>query len=678
MKLHKPPSAQARPQEFKNHGLTRTDEYAWLKDAKDPQTLRYLKDENVYADTLMHPFKKIQNTLFKEIKARVTEDDVSVPIKDGPYLYYVRMKKGKQYAIHCRKPVSGGKEEIILDENALAADSSFFSLGDSDINADHTLLAYACDTTGNEKFSLSIKDLKTGRLMEDRIESVSAIVWSEDGKYIFYSKEEHPFPPRKIYRHALGDNPAKDVLIFEEKDPQWYVHIGKSRSEKYLFITVGNFDSTEIWYLKADEPTAQPQLFAERKKKVKYSVDHWGDDFLIVTNENAVNFKILHTSVSRPHKQNWKPWMPYDPVLSIVDMAAYRDFLAIELRKGGSAWIYVCKAGSKKLEKIPLPESEHLVSMVNSLEYASPVVRFVYSSFLTPKSTYEYEVKTKRLNLRKKQKAPGWNSKKFVSERIWVKNGDVKVPISLCYRKGMKLDGKAPLLLESYGSYGITYDPYYSIGRVSLLKRGWVIGIAHPRGGGELGWSWHEEAKLLTKHHTYEDVIACVDELVRKKYCDRSKTAITGGSAGGMSMGAILNIRPDLCGGAVVYVPNSDTVTSMLDESLGGTIMHYDELGDPRKKEFYDYFMRWSPYENISRVNYPPVLVRASLHDIRTPYWEAAKWVARLRARKTGTNPLLFKVEMHAGHAGKSGRYEWIKERAYDYAFLLTFIAMKK
>ena len=675
MKIPSEPIPEARPQEFKVHGETRNDEYAWLKNSGDASVHTYLKKENVYADTLMRPFAKLQKTLFTEIKARVTEDDVSVPIKDGPYVYYVRMKKGKQYPIHCRKPISSGKEEVILDENVLAAHSTFFALGDSDLSPDHMMLAYATDTTGNERFTLFIKDLASGKLLKDTIESVSSIVWSEDGKYIFYTKEEHPFPPRKVYRHTLGEDPSRDFLVFEEKEQQWYVHIGKSRSKKYLFITVGNFDSSEIRYIKADEPTHEPVLFAERKKKVKYSVDHCGDEFFILTNEGAVNFKIMHTSIDRPHKRDWKPWMPYDPKQSIVDFAAYRDFFAIELRTEGSPWIYVSKPGSKKMTKIPLPESEHMVAMVNSLEFASPVIRFIYSSFLTPKSTYEYDVVKKELKLRKRQKAPGWDPKKYVSERIWVKNGDVKVPISLCYKKGMKRDGKAPLLLESYGSYGITYDPYYSTARVSLLKRGWVIGIAHPRGGGEMGWSWHEEAKLLTKHRTYEDVIACVDELVRKRYCDRKKTAITGGSAGGMSMGAVLNMRPDICGGAVVYVPNSDTVTSMLDPTLGGTILHYDELGDPRKKEFYNYFMRWSPYENVAGVHYPPILVRASLHDIRTPYWEAAKWVARLRARKTDKNPLLFKVEMHAGHSGKSGRYEWIKERAYDYAFLVSFVA---
>jgi len=682
MKLPQAPRAEVRPKKFTNHGDTRIDEYSWLKDGADPAVAEYLKKENAYAEAVMNPFQKLQRTLFKEIKARVTEDDVSVPIKDGPYLYYNRMKKGKQYAIHCRKPVTGGAEEMILDENDLATKSKFFSVGDSDINYDHTMLAYATDTTGNEKFTLYVKDLKSGKLLDDRIESVSAMVWSEDGEYLFYTKEEHPFPPRKIFRHKLGEDPAKDVLIFEEKDPQWYVHIGKSRSKKYLFISVGNFDTSEIWYIRGDEPLSAPKLIAERKKKVKYSVEHWGEEFFIVTNEKAVNYKIMHVSAEHPQKRNWKPWIPYDAKHSIVDFAAYRDFFAIEMREGGSPWVYVCKAGSKKLHKIGLPEDEHLVSMVHSLEFDSPVVRFVYSSYLTPKSTYEYNVASKKLTLRKKQKAPGWDAKKYVSRRLWVpvrqtqgkQNGTIRVPVSLCYKKNVKLDGKAPLLLEAYGSYGITHDPYYSIARVSLLKRGWVIASAHPRGGGEMGWSWHEEAKLLTKHRTYEDVIACADELVRKKFCDRKKMAVTGGSAGGMTMGAVLNMRPDLCGGAVVYVPNSDTVTSMLDPTLGGTILHYDELGDPRQKKFYEYFKRWSPYENVKQSGYPAMLVRASLHDIRTPYWEAAKWVARLRARKTDDNPLLFKVEMHGGHAGKSGRYEWIKERAFDYAFLIGMV----
>ncbi|MEN9561244.1 MAG: hypothetical protein RIQ56_517 [Candidatus Parcubacteria bacterium] len=669
--MPKIPSAKQRSEKIVTHGHARVDEYSWLRDEKDPAVMEYVTAENRYADAILKPLKKLQKQLYSEIRSRITEDDVSVPVKDGPYLYYGRMKKGKQYAIHCRKLAKKGKEEVILDENQLAKGHQFFSLGDTDMHPDHTKLVYTVDTTGNERFRLHIKDLQSGENLSDTIDSVSAVVWSEDGDYIFYTKEEHPFPPRKVYRHRIGTPAQDDVLIFEEKDPQWYVNIQKTRSKKYLFISVGNFDSSEVWFLPADRPLDQPKLVAHRQKKVKYSLEHWGDKFFIISNERAVNYKIMQTSCEKYEKKFWRPWVPYNPKHSIVDFAAYKDFFAVEMRVGGSPWVYVCATDSNKLKKIALPEDEHSVGLVHSLEFESPVVRFAYSSFLTPRSTYEYNVEKNELILRKRQRAPRWDPTKYVSERVWVKSGDARVPISLCYKKGLQKNGRAPLLLEAYGSYGITHDPYYSVARIPLLERGCIIAIAHPRGGGEMGWSWHEEAKLLTKHRTYEDVIACADFLVKKRYCARDKLALTGGSAGGMTLGAVLNMRPDVCGTALVYVPNSDTVTSMLDPTLGGTILHYDELGDPRQKKFYDYFLKWSPYENVKQAAYPAILVRASLHDIRTPYWEAAKWVARLRARKTDENRLLFKVEMHAGHAGKSGRYEWITEKAFDYAFLL-------
>lgn len=682
------PLAASKPEVIVTHGDTRIDEYAWLKDSQNSDVVAYIRAENDYADAFMKPTALLQKKVYREIKSRIKEDDQSVPVKDGPFYYYNRTKKGAQYAIHCRIPAAfmtpsgtrkkAGKEQVILDENDLAQGSNFFALGEADVSPDHRLLAYTTDLTGNEKFTLRIKNLESGEMLPDSIESVSAVVWAADNTHLFYSKEEHPFPPRKIYRHKLGDDPSLDQLIYEEVDPQWYVSIGKSRSKEYLFIYVANFDATEVRYLKADEPYATPLLIAERRPKVKYSVEHHGDYFYIVTNERAVNYKVMRAPKETPGRAHWREWLAYRKDRAITDFVAHRDFLSLIIRENGSAWIYLIDPVTKTEHRIPLPESEHTVSLWSNTEFDAGFARFSYSSFLTPNTTYDYDVRTKKLAVRKRQPVPRWNAKKYVSKRVWAQNGTVQIPISVCYRKDVKLDGKAPILLDAYGSYGIVSDPRFSVARLPLLERGFIIATAHPRGGGEMGWSWHEAAKLRTKHRTYQDVIACADLLIEKKFGARERLAITGGSAGGMTMGAVLNLRPDLCGAAIVYVPNADTVTSMLDTSLGGTTLHYDELGDPRTPEAYEYLKRWSPYENIRHAHYPAMLVRASLFDIRTPYWEAAKWVARLRAQRASNNPLLLKIEMHAGHGGKSGRYEWIKERAYDYAFLLKLFGFKK
>jgi oligopeptidase B len=675
----KAPQAAIKPQKVKVHGDVRLDEYAWLQKAKDSAVRAYLDAENAHADTEMRPSARLRNTIYRQIRSRITEDDTSVPIKDGPYLYYSRTRKGRQYAIHCRKPVGGGIEEVILDENILARGSKFFALGATDVNPDHDKLAYTCDKTGNEHFTLFFKDLKTGRHLRERIQSVAAVVWAEDGEHVFYTKEEHPFPPRKVYRHRLGDDPAHDVVIFEEKDPRWYVHVSKSRSKKYIFISVANFDATEQWYLPSDDITAAPRLLAKRRKRIKYSVEHWGERFFIVTNEGAINYKIMHVSEHDPRKANWQAWLPYNPSRAITEFLAFRDFFVFTAREEGSEWAYVCFPARKKpgkIVRIPLPEAEHTIDISEDMEFDSTVVRLSYGSFLTPRTVYDYDVRKKTLTVRKRQRVPRWSPKAYTSETQWVKSGNVKVPVSIVRPKRIGKKG-VPLLLEAYGSYGFSSDPYFSVARLALLERGWAIAIAHPRGGGEMGWSWHKAAYRMTKHRTYRDLIAIADHLVKKHYTTRDTLAVSGGSAGGMTWGAVLNLRPDLCKAAVIHVPNADVVTSMLDTSLGGTLLHYDELGDPRKRREYHYLKRWSPYENIKKADYPAMLVRTSFHDIRTPYWESAKWVARLRAKATFRGPLFLKTEMNAGHAGKSGRYEWIRETAFDYAFLITMLETK-
>lgn len=671
-----PPQAAQKPQEFTVHGDTRVDEFAWMREKTDPAVQQYVRAENSFADAVMRPTKALQGELFREIKARMKEDDMSVPVKDGPYVYYSRSKKGKQYQIHCRKRVGGVKEEIILDENVLARGQKYFSLGVLETNPDHTLLAYSVDTTGNERYTLFIKDLRSGKLLAETIESVSDLEWAEDGSHFLYTVEEHPHPPRKVFQHRLGTDPKADILVFEESDLQWYVGLDKSRSKEYLFIVSAKFNTTEVRFLPARDPGAALTLFAKRVENIRYFPDHHNGYFYIMTDERAVNFKIMRTAVEKPEKRHWKTWIAHDPKRPITGLMIQRDYFAITVREKGVEEVYVHRAGETKGRKVRFSEGEHTLVLWSELEYESPVIRITYQSFVTPKTVYDIDPKTLAFTVQKRQEVPGYRAERYVSKREWAQSGKVLVPITLVYKKTTRQNGKAPLLLEAYGAYGITNDPTFSITRQTLLDRGWVIAYAHVRGGGEMGWDWHKQAKLLTKHRTYQDVIACAEHLQRKRYTSPRDTVLVGGSAGGMMVGAVLNMRPELFGAAISYVPAADLLTSSLDESLGGTRLHYDENGDPRKPEHYRYLKRFSPYEAVRAQVYPHLLVRANMNDIRTPYWEAAKWVARLRARKIDSNTLLMKTEIVAGHFGKSGRYEWIKERAFDYAFLMHVLGL--
>lgn len=670
-----PPIAEQKPHEYTIHGKRHVDEYWWMQDKTKPEVQAYLKEENRYATAFMRPQKKLVNTLYKEIRSRIKEDDSSVPVKDGPYDYYSRTKKGKQYAIHCRREGEKGRETVILDENVLAKGQKYFSLGDAEASPDHRLLAYTTDITGNEDHTLYIKRLDTGELLQEKVTHVADFVWAEDNQHIFYSLEEHPYPPRKVFRHKIGDEQSKDILIYEEADPQWYVALGKSRSRQYIFLYAANYLTTEVRFIPAREPLREPKLIAARKPKVRYYVEHHGAYFYITSNENAVNYKVLRTLVQKPDAKNWKTWLPHDANRSVIGIYAFLSFLAFTFREGGSEEIHIYHPETEKWEHVVLPEAEHSIGINDGIDFASTYIRLGYESMITPKTVYDYYVTEKKFVVRKEQEVPKYTKEEYVSKRIWVKSGGVEVPAVIVHKKGVAK--KAPLLLEAYGSYGITHDPHFSLARLSLLERGFVYVLAHPRGGGEMGWNWHKQAYLTTKHRTADDFIAVAEKLIADGYTAPEKLAITGGSAGGMLMGMVMNMRPDLFGAAVVYVPAADLVTTLMDESIAGTRLHFDEIGNPKIKKQYDAIKRISPYENVRAVEYPTTLVRASVHDIRTPYWEAAKWVARLRAMKKGSQPLLFKCELAGGHFGKSGRYEWIKERAFDYAFLISTLAQK-
>lgn len=665
------PRAHTEDTQVTRHGIIRTDEYAWMKDAKRPEVRSYLESENAYAEHWMRPHRKLARTLYEEIRARIKEDDMSVPIKDGPYDYYVRTKKGKQYGIHCRREGEKGREIVILDENELARGASYFALGDLEVSEDHRLLAYSTDTRGSEDFTLYIKRLDTGDMLPDSVSSVGDFVWAADNEHIFYAKEEHPHPPRKIYRHRIGSPESDDVLVYEEKDPQWYVALSSTRSGEYLAIYAASYTSTEVRLIPAHEPLREPLLVAPRSPRIRYYVEHHGQYFYITTNERAVNYKIMRTPVQAIDKRHWKTWLPHRLDRSIVSIVPYLSFMLVAVREGGSEELYYhMGTGAPALTHIALPEDAHSLAVATGGEYASQSIRMTYESLVTPKTVFDYHVPTQTFYRRKEQEVPGYDRRAYTSRREWVEHDGVRIPVVIVHKKDTACP--APLLLEAYGSYGISMDPHFSVARLSLLDRGFTYALAHPRGGGEMGWHWHKAAHVLTKHRTAEDFIAVAEHLLRNKYTRADMLAITGGSAGGMLMGQVLNKRPELFACALVYVPAADLISSLSDESIGGTRLHYDEIGNPAVASHYRYIMKHSPYENVRAVAYPSILVRASAHDVRTPFWEAAKWVARLRSQKTDTNPLLFKCELHGGHFGKSGRYEWIKEKAFDFAFLLS------
>lgn len=672
---HAPPQALVEPVVYEIHNTKRVDEYAWLQNFADPRVQEHLRAENEYADSMMASTAQLQKKLYREIRGRITEDDMSVPVRDGPYDYYVRTKKGKQYAIHCRKAGGTGREEIILDENELAKGQKYFSLGAAVTSPNHRLLAYTCDVRGDENHTLYIKDLTTGRLIEEGVGSIGDVVWSADGEHLLYTLEEHPYPPRKVFVHKIGEPQSNDRRIYEEKDPQWYVALGKSRSREYIFLYAANYKMSEVRFVPANDLSQTPVLFAKREKDIRYSVEHHNEYFYIMTNEKAVNFKIMRTPVATPQKRHWNVWLAHDSQRALTGLTPYISFLALGVRIGGSEEICILSpAGS--MQQVEFPENEHAIVLNDDIEYASPFIRIAYSSPITPRTVYDYDVEKEKFIVRKTQKVPRYTKKKYSTTREWARNGSVRIPIVIVHKKGLRRNGKAPLLLQAYGSYGICNDAAFSAAQLSLLDRGFVLALAHPRGGGEMGWKWHKDAHLLTKYRTTDDFIACAEYLVRRKYTSFDKMAISGGSAGGMLMGQVMNKRPAIARAALVYVPAADLVTALMDETLAGTRLHYDEIGDPRIAKHYKYLMKHSPYEAVHNVRYPITLVRASAHDIRTPYWESAKWVARLRAKGRG-GPILFKCELAGGHFGKSGRYEWIKEKAYDYAFLIATLAEK-
>ncbi|MGH9930900.1 MAG: S9 family peptidase [Pyrinomonadaceae bacterium] len=669
----RPPMTEKKTKTTKISDDTMIDEYFWLREKTNPEVIAHLEAENAYAEAMMKPTAGLQDKLYKEMVGHIKETDITVPYRWGGYFYYTRTEQGKQYPINCRKKGSlDAKEEIVLDQNEMAKGLKFFSIGAFVPSDDDNLLAYSTDTTGYRQYKLQIKDLRTGQLLPETFERVGNVAWATDNKTIFFTTEDAVTKRSdKFFRHVLGSD--KTDLIFEEKDELFDIGTGRSRDKAVILLGSESKTSTEWRYLPANSPTAELRIISPREADHEYAVDHRGDEFYIRTNKGAKNFRVVTAAVANPAQANWKELVAHRPEVKIEDLDLFANHLVLSEWEKGLERIEIFDFHTKKTHRVEFPEPVYSASVAQNREFDTAVVRYNYQSPVTPSSVFDYDMNTRKATLLKETEVPGgFDKKNYKSERLFATARDgVKVPLSVVYRKDTKLDGSAPLLLYGYGSYGYSIPPTFSSNRLSLLDRGVVYVIAHIRGGGELGEEWREAGRMMKKLNTFTDFIDSADYLVKGKYTSSDRLVIQGGSAGGLLMGAVTNMRPDLFKAVVAQVPFVDVLNTMLDASLPLTTSEYIEWGNPNEKAAYDYMKQYSPYDNVGRKNYPSMLVKVSLNDSQVPYWEGAKLVARIRDLKTDKNPLLLKVNMGAGHGGSSGRYDFLHEVAFDYAYML-------
>jgi oligopeptidase B len=669
-----PPRAKIVPQEIKLHGDTRIDDYFWLRERSDPGVIPYLEAENRYTEEMMAPTKPLQEGLYHEILGRIQETDVSVPVKRDDYFYYTRTEEGKAYSIHCRR--RGGldaPEEILLDSNKLAEGQKYFRLGNFSVSPDHGLLAYSIDLEGDEAYTIQVKNLATGELLPDRIANTYyTLEWANDNRTFFYTVLDETKRPYRAFRHELGV--VSNMLVYQEDDGRFTLGLRKTRSRRFLFIELSSPLTSELRYLDAADPGGVFRVLLPRRQGVEYDASHHGEHFYIRTNDGAKNFRLMRTEVADPSSENWREVIPARADVTIEGVDSFEDHLVVYERERGLEKICIRDGSGSLPHYVEFPEPVYTVNATGNVEYKTNLLRFNYTSLVTPMSVFDYNVRTRERELKKQYEVRGgYDASQYQSERIFAKAPDgVEVPVSLVYRKGFQRNGASPLLLYGYGAYGHSIDPRFSSDRLSLLDRGFVFAIAHIRGGAELGEEWHDQGKLLQKKNTFTDFIACAEHLISACYTSSDRLAIMGGSAGGLLMGAVLNLRAELFHAAIAKVPFVDALNTMLDPTLPLTMAEYEEWGNPQEKEFYDYIRSYSPYDNVAPREYPAMLVTAGLNDPRVSYWEPAKWMAKLRALKQDANVLLLKTDLTSGHFGPSGRYEGIRETAFDYAFLLT------
>ena len=674
--LPAPPVAKKAPKTTEVNGRTIVDNYYWLRDKKNPEVKAYLEAENAYTDAVMKPTEGLQKKLYDEMLSRIKETDIEVPYKEGDYFYYSRTEAGKQYQIHCRK--KGGMdapEEVVLDVNEMAKGQKFMSLGAYNVSDDGNLLAYTTDNTGFRQYSLAVKDLRTGKLLPDHAERVGSVVWANDNKTIFYTIEDDTTKRQyQVYRHTAGTS-GSDKLAYEEKDEKFDVYAGKTRSKAYILLFSASHTTSEVRYIPAGEPAAEWKVMQPRKQDVEYIPDHNGNFFYIRVNDTGRNFRLVKAPVTDPRSQNWQEVVPHRAKVMLDDTDFFKNYYVLSERENGLPQIRVTDLRSGESRRIEFPEPAYASYGYTNREYDTSKFRYGYQSFITPRSVFEYDMASGKSTLLKQKEVPGgYDRTRYQVQQIYATASDgVKIPISVVYLKGAKLDGKGPLYLTGYGSYGYSIDIGFNSDLFSMIDRGVVAAVAHIRGGGEMGKAWHDDGRMMHKKNTFTDFVASAEYLVAQGYGSKDRLAIEGRSAGGLLMGAVLNMRPDLFHAALVGVPFVDVMNTMLDETLPLTVGEFEEWGNPKEKPAFDYMITYSPYDNIEPKKYPNMLVRTSFNDSQVMYWEPAKYVAKMRAIRTDHNIMILKTNMDpAGHGGASGRYDRLHEKAFDYAYFLT------
>jgi oligopeptidase B len=687
------PSLKKIPHEMTIHGHTRVDNYYWLKERENPEVIDYLKAENAYLEAMMKHTEPLQDQLFKEITGRIKQDDMSVPVKHHGYWYYTRFEEGMEYPLYCRKPAKAGDnpaiisnevahssadEQVLLDGYEMSKGYAFFDVGGYSISPDNRLIAYSIDTVSRRQYQIFFKEIASGKMFSEVIQNTSGnMVWANDNKTVFYSVKDESLRSCRIMRHEIGTDPKDDVEVYYEDDATFYAFVSKTKSEKYIVIILESTLTSEIRFIDADRPKDEFRVFNPRQHDLLYGVGHYGDYFYILTNaDGARNYKIMRTPVGATEKANWEEVIAHREDVLIEDYDIFNDFLVIEERCQGLVNLRVMSWDGKTDYYINFGEPAYTVETSANPEFDTHHLRYIYTSMTTPATVYQYDMVEKKAELLKRQEVVGgFNPSDYVTERLMAPAKDgVMVPISLVYRKGLVKNGDNPLVLYGYGSYGNSMDAYFSISRLSLLDRGFVWAITHVRGGEEMGRWWYEDGKLLKKKNTFTDFIACGEYLIKEGFTNSRKMFAMGGSAGGLLVGAVANMAPELFRGIVAQVPFVDVVTTMLDDSIPLTTGEYDEWGNPNEKEYYDYILSYSPYDNVEAKDYPAMFVSTGLHDSQVQYWEPAKWVAKLRELKTDDNPLYLKTDMDYGHGGASGRFEPFHEVAMEYAFILDIL----
>jgi oligopeptidase B len=668
-----PPMAEKKPKTTNIHGTTLVDDFFWLREKTNPAVMAHLKAEDDYANTMMKPTAALQQKLYNEMLSHIKQTDTNVPFRWGNYFYYTRTEEGKQYPIFCRKKGSlDAAEVVILDENELAKGQKFMNVGTFVPSDDGNLLAFTTDNTGYRQYTLQVKDLRTGELFPEKIERVNGVSWATDNKTFFYVTEDAVTKRSdKFFRHVLGSD--KSDLVYDEKDELFDIGVGRTLDGAIIFVHAFSKTSNEARFIRADDPNGTLKVILPRQPQHEYDVDYRDNLFYIRTNKGAKNFRIVTAPVNDPSEKNWKEFVAHRPEVKVDGITLFANHAVLSEWENGLEQLEVIDFKTNKRHRVKFPEPVYSVNLTNNRVYNTSVVRYVYNSLVTPYSIFDYDMNTGKSTLLKETEVPGGFSRSnYKSERVFATASDgTKIPISIVYRNGVKLDGSAPLLLYGYGSYGISISPTFSSNRLSLLDRGVIFAIGHIRGGGELGEEWRQEGRMMKKMNTFTDFIACAEALIKMKYTSKDRLVIQGGSAGGLLMGAVSNMRPDLFKAVVSQVPFVDVLNTMLDASLPLTTSEYIEWGNPNEKPAFDYMKTYSPYDNVAKQNYPAMLVKVSVNDSQVPYWEGTKLVAKLRAMKTDNNPLLLKVNFGAGHGGSSGRYDALHDTAFDYAFML-------